>query len=338
MNLEKIGFYTLSDNRAATASAETRLSRCEILLTGRCNFDCPYCRKVGGPDLTFEQASNTVRLWASQRLYAIRFSGGEQMLYPRLAELVALAKAEGIEKIAISSNGSLPLWKYDEVIEAGVNDFSISLDACCAEDGDKMAGGVKGAFDRVIRSIKYLSGRTYVTVGIVLTDDNASKINEIIRFAEGLGVSDIRVIPAAQDGDRLKNLQVDADILEKYPILRYRMGNLMSGRPVRGLGPNDSRRCGLVLDDMAVCGDEHFACIIHLREGGKALGKVGPDMRAERKAWFDSHDTHKDPICSKNCLDVCVDYNNQFEKLNCVCSYKYNLAAKLGGNSQFVIL
>jgi hypothetical protein len=62
---------------------------------------------------------------------------------------------------------------------------------------------------------------------------------------------------------------------------------------------------------MAVLGDDHYPCIIYLREGGRPIGKVGPNMRQERSAWCDRHDAHKDPICSKNCLDVCVDYNNK---------------------------
>jgi MoaA/NifB/PqqE/SkfB family radical SAM enzyme len=318
MKLEKIGFYTLSDKRAKEASESSRLSRCELLLTSRCNFRCPYCRNVGGDDIPFEQAAKTVRLWAADGLYAIRFSGGEPLLYPKLKELVELAKASGIEKIAVSSNGSLPLWRYEELLAAGVNDLSISLDACCAEDGEKMTGGVKGAWEKVTENIRALSKLTYLTVGVVLTDQNAPKINEIIRFAASLGVGDIRVIPAAQDGDRLKSIVVDQDLLEKYPILRYRMGNLSSGRPVRGLQPCDSTQCGLALDDMAVCGTKHYPCIIYLREGGAAIGEVGPNMRHERAKWYMEHNTHEDRICQKNCLDVCVDYNNRFCQLRVI--------------------
>ena len=164
MRLEEIGFYTLSDYRAKTASATSRLYRCEILLTGRCNFKCPYCRGIGGPDLPVEDAIEAIRRWAADGLYAIRFSGGEPIVYPELRELVSLAKELGVEKIAVSTNGSMPFWKYEELIEAGVNDFSISLDACCAEDGDKMAGGIKGAFDKVVENIRKLSAITYVTV------------------------------------------------------------------------------------------------------------------------------------------------------------------------------
>jgi hypothetical protein len=55
----------------------------------------------------------------------------------------------------------------------------------------------------------------------VLTPTNAATINKIIRFADSLGVSDIRVIPAAQYGEKLPAIEVDNDLLAKYPILRY---------------------------------------------------------------------------------------------------------------------
>lgn len=313
MKLEEIGFYTLSDARAATASETSRLMRCEVILTGRCNFRCPYCRRVGGPDIDFEQAYQTVRLWSAERLYTIRFSGGEPTLYPRLEELVMTARRFGIEKIAVSTNGSAPLYLYRRLIEAGVNDLSVSLDACCAADGELMTATI-GAWDRTVENIRALAGSVYLTVGVVLTSQNARRINEIVEFVADLGVSDIRVIPAAQGENRL---DIWGGLFEtKFPILAYRVMNAATGRLVRGLRETDSRRCGLVMDDMAVCGDKHYPCIIYMREGGAAIGTVGAGMRGERARWSADHDTYTDPICRRNCLDVCVDYNNKFAALN----------------------
>jgi len=310
-DLKNIGFYTLSDERCKNASETSDLQRCEIVLTSRCNFQCPYCRRIGGKDLDKDKAFETLRLWASNGLRNVRFSGGEPTLIPYLADLVREAKELGCERIAISSNGSASKELYDDLIAAGANDFSISLDACCASDGDAMAG-VRGAWSKVIDNIKYLSTKTYVTVGVVLTDQNYGTVNEIIKFADTLGVSDIRIIPAAQDSDRLKDVFVEDELLNKYQILKYRIQNLQDGLPVRGLLPTDSNRCGLVVDDMAVCGDKHYPCIIYMRESGNPIGTVGENMRKERADWATNHDTHSDAICSKQCLDVCRDYNNRF--------------------------
>lgn len=314
MRLEDIGFYTLSDARVRQAGLNSPLWRCELLLTARCNFKCPYCRSVGGKDLPYEKAVVIVQRWGDEGLKNIRFSGGEPTLWPRLVDLVTLAKSVDVERIAVSTNGSADTTLYSKLIDAGVNDFSVSLDACCAENGDKMAGGVKGAWDVIVANIRTLAKLTYVTVGVVLTEQNASDVNDIISFAHDLGVADIRVIPAAQDGSCLEGVHVDAALLSAHPILKYRIENMRDGKSVRGLRNTDSRRCGLALDDMAVMSDKHYPCIIYLRERGKPIGTVGPQMRAERAQWSREHDTHADSICSKNCLDVCVAYNNRFKE------------------------
>ena len=123
MRLEDIGFYTLSDERARTASATSRLQRCELILTGGCNFKCPYCRHIGGPHLPFEQAAEVVRLWAKDGLRCIRFSGGEPTLWPGLEKLVSLTWSLGVERIAISRNGSASKGDYNWLIKAGADDF-----------------------------------------------------------------------------------------------------------------------------------------------------------------------------------------------------------------------
>lgn len=313
MNLDQIGFYTLSDERARTASATSRLSRCELVLTPRCKFKCPYCRHVG-VEMTFDDATAVVTDWSLDHLRNVRFSGGEPTLWSGLSSIVRLCRGLGMERIALSTNGSAQLDMYRELLDAGVNDLSISLDACCALDGDRMSGGVPGSWKRVVENICSLSSLTYVTVGVVLTEQNVAQTNGIVRLASECGVADIRIIPAAQNGRWLSNRIIDAEYTDRYPILRYRVNNLRAGRPVRGITSTDSRRCGLVLDDMAVTGDKHYPCIIYMREGGKPIGNVRGNMRQDRLEWFSVHDTHTDPICSSNCLDVCVDYNNRFDE------------------------
>ena len=312
--LENIGFYTLSDERARATSSSSPLMRCELLVTEACNFKCPYCR--GLKDLKghmpFDKAMATVNLWIEQGLQNVRFSGGEPTLYPYLNDLVRRCRDAKVNHIAISSNGSADRKVYERLLEDGANDFSISLDACCSSFADKMAGRECG-FIRLTDNIRFLSSRVYTTVGVVLTEDNISEVPAIIKFADSLGVHYIRVIPAAQFGMFLPSSVMLG--MDKHRILAYRANNLNNGRGVRGLGAEDTGRCSLVLDDMAVVGDFHYPCIIYLREGGAPIGKVGPNMRGERAEWSQSHDCHDDPICRGNCLDVCVDYNNKVMEL-----------------------
>ena len=313
--LEDIGFYTLSDARASVASSSSPLWRCEMILTDRCNLRCPYCRGVRPEirgDMPTARAERTLDLWIADGLRNVRFSGGEPTLHPALGELVDRCRDGGVERVALSTNGMADIDTYHGLVDRGVNDLSISLDGGCCAVGDRMAGCVAGAWSKAVRTIREMSRRTYVTVGMVFMEDNVGECGEAVRFASGLGAADVRVIPAAQYARALASLGDLPDaVLARHPVLRYRVRNAAAGRPVRGLRGGNCRRCRLALDDMAVAGRWHFPCIIHLREGGDPIGEVGPGMREERARWVEAHDGLADPICRANCLDVCADYNDR---------------------------
>jgi sulfatase maturation enzyme AslB (radical SAM superfamily) len=315
MTLDKIGFYTLSEHRAKNVSFHSNLQRCELILTHRCNFNCAYCRgivKEYRGDLSFTDAKHIVDLWTENNLRNIRFSGGEPTLWEKLPELVEYTfKKPSIVRIALSTNGSAPLEFYYKLYRLGVNDFSISLDACCASTANTMAG--KNAnFDHICNVIKELSKITYCTTGVVLDERNVYELQNIIEYATNLGVSDIRIIPSAQ-----WNQPLDVNIKTDYPILVYRLHNLKNGRHVRGIREADCHKCHLVKDDMVILNDYHFPCIIYMREQGEPIGSVSgktiSDIRREREEWFKDHNSFHDNICKVNCLDVCIDYNNAVE-------------------------
>jgi hypothetical protein len=83
----------------------------------------------------------------------------------------------------------------------------------------------------------------------------------------------------------------------------------------------DCNKCHLVKDDMVVLRGKHFPCVIYMREQGNAIdnvyGKTIQEIRQERKMWFEKTNTYNDPICKRNCLDVCIDYNNKVGNYVC---------------------
>jgi len=252
----------------------------------------------------------------------VRFSGGEPTLYPDIGRLVDYCVEGGVERIAISTNGTASLRLYDDLLARGVNDFSISLDSGCCSIGDKMAGK-NGAWETAVASIRHLTPLTYVTVGMVFTDDNIEECIDAVKFVHGLGVADIRIIPAAQQNRVLTQLcALPQDVLDAHPILHYRILNAQESVPVRGLNREDSHKCWLALDDIATAGGYHFPCVIYLREQGDYIGKMSDTVRMDRAKWISHHDTHMDKICKANCLDVCRDYNNRYEQLR---NYLINL-------------
>jgi hypothetical protein len=220
--------------------------------------------------------------------------------------------SSGVKRIALSTNGMAALDRYMELVKLGVNDFSISLDAGCCSIGTTMTGGCGGAWEKASNAIKELSKITYVTVGVVFNEANYSSATKTLEYIDTLNPSDIRVIPSAQYDQRLLNLsELPTTILKKYPILRYRIENLRKDKSIRGLNQYDSCKCAIVLDDMAVVKNYHYPCIIYLREQGEPIGKMtsAGEVRKARAEWYANHNVKKDPICSKNCLDVCSQYN-----------------------------
>lgn len=254
--------------------------------------------------------------WCENKpLKNIRFSGGEPTLYPDIIEIVKYCQEKGIERIAISTNGSSKLELYQKLVENGVNDFSVSLDTCCSSNGDKIAGR-KDSWYIVVNNIRELSKLTYVTVGIVLMEDNIDEVLSTIKFVHNLGVSDIRIISAAQYNKPIERLnEIEQFIRDAHPILDYRISHFNNGRNVRGITERDSNRCALILDDSIIAGDYHFPCVIYMREGGSPIGVVSKEMRKERVKWSLEQDCYNDSICRKNCLDVCIDYNNRYRDL-----------------------
>jgi len=316
VKLDNIGFYTLTDKRARNTSGNSPLMRCELLLTDKCNLHCPYCRGMRKDlkgELSLSYAQKVLGLWIEDGLQNVRFSGGEPTLYPYLEFLIKQCRNYDVKRIAISTNGTQSLDYYKRLVDWGVNDFSISLDGGCCAMNMKMNGGAN-SFKKVSRNIQYLSWYNYVTVGTVFNELNVSTAMETIKYIDSLNPSDIRIISSAQYNQALNNLlDMPEDILNRHPILKYRINNFRRGRNVRGIRKQDTHKCYLVKDDVAVAGKYHFPCIIYLREGGKPIGTMGKNFRKERIKWFETHDTHKDSICKKNCLDVCVNYNNRVE-------------------------
>jgi len=325
-DLNQIGFYTLSNTRVENVSETSQMKRCELIITEYCNFKCPYCRGLNSSiygdrrfkELSLLEIKKIIDLWCTNEpLENIRFSGGEPTLHRDIVSIVEYAKSKGIKRIALSTNGSNDRELYSKLIRKGVDDFSISLDACCSNDGDKMAGNIKDSWFKVIDNIKYIASKTYVTLGVVFTPDNIGKVIETIILGDSLGVSDIRIISSAQYNEPITELEnVPLQIRNKYPILNYRINHFLGGRNVRGIKKDDSNKCALVIDDSIIAGDYHFPCVIYMREKGNPIGKVSENIRKERIEWFKNHDSKKDLICARNCLDVCIDYNNKYMAIN----------------------
>lgn len=142
-----------------------------------------------------------------------------------------------------------------------------------------------------------------------------------MQFLGDLGVSDIKLATATQfEGEiPLEVLdRIPQALLDRMPVLRYRIEHYKLGRPVRGLlEGRDSHRCMWVVDDIVLTPDGHYPCIVYPREKGVPIGvlKTVAEMREDRLAWAIAKDTFEDAICTQYCMDIFADCNKRIEEL-----------------------
>lgn len=108
-----------------------------ISVTDRCNFRCVYCMPAEGlawlpkqDILSYEEITEVARQLAPLGLRRLRITGGEPTIRPDLPKLIAMLKAvDGIEDIALSTNGAkLPTMARD-LKAAGLDRVNISADS-----------------------------------------------------------------------------------------------------------------------------------------------------------------------------------------------------------------
>jgi len=112
-----------------------------ISVTDRCDFRCVYCmpKEVFGRDfqflrrselLTFEEIARVVRIGAGLGVRKLRLTGGEPLMRRDLERLVEmLAGIDGIDDIAMTTNGSLLPRKARILADAGLRRVTVSLDS-----------------------------------------------------------------------------------------------------------------------------------------------------------------------------------------------------------------
>lgn len=179
------------------ASIRDRLDRpmrdLRISVTDRCNFRCTYCmpKEMFGNGYAFvpkeELLSNDemirlVRLFVRLGVKKIRLTGGEPLLRTKLNELIEqIAAVDGVEDIALTTNGLL-LRQYGKgLYDAGLRRLNISLDALTPDVFGRMNGrGIDPA--RILDHIDFAA-----QLGFDI------KVNMVVQK----GVNDAEIIPMA---------------------------------------------------------------------------------------------------------------------------------------------
>jgi GTP 3',8-cyclase len=280
-----------------------RLRDLRISVTDRCNFRCCYCmpRDVFGTDfpfmktselLTFEEITRLTTLFAGLGVRKVRLTGGEPLLRHGIEGLIErLVAVDGIEEVAMTTNGSLLAKKAQTLRDAGLARITVSLDSLDPQIFRAMSD-VKIPIDRVVDGIAAAAaaGLTPVKINTVIKRgvnecqgvlDLAAFGREhgyVVRFIEFMDVGATNgwqldeVVPAAEVVDTINSVwpiePIDPDYVGEVAS-RYRY--LDGGGEVGVITSISQPFCGTCTRARLSAKGELYTCL---------FAELGHDLRA----------------------------------------------------------
>ncbi|MEC9375928.1 MAG: GTP 3',8-cyclase MoaA [Pseudomonadota bacterium] len=173
-----------------------------ISVMDRCNFRCPYCMPedkyhkdfeflTSDERLSFSEIAQVARVFAGLGVHKVRITGGEPLLRSELPDLIAeLRRIEGIEDIALTTNGILLAQNAAALKASGLDRVTVSLDSIDPEIFQLMTGG-RGSYERVLEGINEaaLAGLNPVKINVVVKRGvNDHAVLDLVDHFRGSGV------------------------------------------------------------------------------------------------------------------------------------------------------
>lgn len=183
-----------------------------ISLLDRCNFRCPYCMPASQYTEDYQFLSRAERLEHNEILRIasiattlgvskLRVTGGEPLLDKNVTDLVGrLARLDGIDDLALTTNGVLLAPVAKNLADAGLHRVTISLDSLDENVFSSMSGN-RGDLRKVLDGIKAaeLAGLAPIKVNVVVqrgvndhtlldTLEHFRGTRHIVRFIEFMDV------------------------------------------------------------------------------------------------------------------------------------------------------
>lgn len=131
-----------------------------ISVTDRCNLRCKYCMPAEGIELlqhddilSFEEIVEVVKTGVKNGITKVRLTGGEPLVRKGIVDLARMiAAVEGVEDLAMTTNGTLLEQFAKPLKEAGLKRVNISLDTIDPEKYSDLTRG--GSVESVFSGIK----------------------------------------------------------------------------------------------------------------------------------------------------------------------------------------
>ena len=165
-----------------------------VSLTERCNLRCLYCMPEDGIDLapkadllTTEEIERLVKLFAREGgVRKIRLTGGEPTVRKDLVDIVErITKIDGIEHVAMTTNGIALKSKLDELKRSGLKSINVSLDSLVKAKFEFMTR--RDGLEKVLKSIDEAVRIGIETVKVnvvVIRGQNDDELLDFVKFAK----------------------------------------------------------------------------------------------------------------------------------------------------------
>jgi GTP 3',8-cyclase len=272
-----------------------------------CNFRCPYCMPAervpedygldAASRLSFDEIERLVRGFVRVGVRKLRLTGGEPLLRKRLPELIArLAAIDGLDDIALTTNGSLLAAQARALRNAGLQRVTVSLDTLDPVQFCALSGG-RGDLAEVLRGIDAAKASGFARIKlncVVQRDVNDDQVLPLVAFARDQGHT-IRFIEYMDVGTcndwRVERVVPSAELREvihaRWPL--HALGPQYRGEVAARHAFDDGRgEVGFVSSISApFCGDCHRA---RVSADGRLYTCLFASEGTDLRPWLGSSD------------------------------------------------
>jgi len=196
-------------NRSLTDRFNRQVTYLRLSVTDRCNFRCTYCmpsekmRFMPSSELlSFEEIETVVTAMASCGVRRVRITGGEPLVRREIPSLVRMLKdIDGIDEVAMTSNGHLLTRDADALAQAGLDSLNVSLDSLDEKRFSAITRG--GSLETVLAGIEAAraAGMAVKINTVAIKNFNDDEVVSLVRFAveRGLELRFIEFMPIGAD-------------------------------------------------------------------------------------------------------------------------------------------
>lgn len=173
-------------------------------ITNKCNLKCQKCNYWKGIDIiepSFEQISATLDQIGATSCKKLKFSGGEVVMRDDLYKIISYAKSKNIEKLSITTNGTLiNAEKARQLIDSGLDQINISIDMAEEHSYDDLVGvdgawkKTIGAFHAINEASKKMNRKISLVMQSVVCKENYSNLDSILQMAYDLNVRKLSLL------------------------------------------------------------------------------------------------------------------------------------------------